>query len=276
MILLLLLYHVVVCSGGYHGDVGVPKAREVMMMESFGVRIVGGSQVSTISAYPYQAGIVATLTTGWTSICGGALVSTTRVVTAAHCWWDGEAQARQFTIVLGSSTIFSGGTRLETSDVTVHPSWNTQTITHDIAMVKISAVSYTNNIQAIPLPATSDVNLDFAGLTATATGYGKTSDAQNSFPTTTSLHHVNLNIITNSECQKSFDITLHGSHLCTKGTGGVGTCEGDSGGPLTVVWNTQRILVGIVSFGMGDGCAAGLPSVYTRVTAFLTWIQGQL
>ncbi|CAH2049567.1 unnamed protein product, partial [Iphiclides podalirius] len=239
-------------------------------------RIVGGSQAVTHSSFPYQAGIIATLTTGWTSICGGALISNSRILTAAHCWWDGQSQARRFTIVLGSLRIFSGGVRVETTEVVTHPSWNTNEITHDIAVVKIPAVDFNNEIQSIPLPTISEVNENFAGLTGTASGYGKTSDAQSSFPTTTTLHHVSVSIIANSVCQKSFNVPIHGSHLCTDGARGVGTCDGDSGGPLTVVWRNRRILVGIVSFGLGNGCQRGYPSVYSRVTAFWTWINANL
>ncbi|CAK1542350.1 unnamed protein product [Leptosia nina] len=260
---------------GYHKDVGIKQAEHLMQQETS--RIIGGQQVPSIMIYPYHAGIVATLTSGWTSICGGTLVSNTRVVTAAHCWWDGQSQARTFTIVLGSLKIFSGGTRLATSDIVVHPSWNTKDIVNDIAVVKISRVQFNNNIQAIPLPAMSDVNNIFAGVTAIATGFGKMSDAQTGFPQTTQLHHVTLKVLTNAVCQRSFsDVAIHGSHLCTDGANRVGTCEGDSGGPLTAVVNNKRTLIGIVSFGLGDSCQAGTPSVYTRVTAFLTWINAQL
>ncbi|CAK1581272.1 unnamed protein product [Parnassius mnemosyne] len=258
---------------GYHDLVGIPRAISLRLSER--LRIVGGSQVAAISSLPYQAGILATLTTGHTSICGGSLISNTRVLTAAHCWWDGHFQAQKFTIVLGSLKIFSGGTRLETKDVVVHPSWNTRDILNDVAMVKIPRVVFNKNIQSISLP-TKEMNQNFAGLTATASGYGKTSDTQSSFPTTTSLHQIQLTVMNNTECQKNFKVTIHNSHLCTDGIRGVGTCDGDSGGPLSLVWNQRRILVGIVSFGLGDGCQKGLPSVYTRVTAFLTWINANL
>ena len=53
------------------------------------------------------------------------------------------------------------------------------------------------------------------------------------------------------------------------------TCNGDSGGPMTVERGTarasNRVLVGVVSWG--QGCAqAGIPGVYTLVSAFAPWI----
>ena len=52
-------------------------------------------------------------------------------------------------------------------------------------------------------------------------------------------------------------------------------CNGDSGGPMTVERGTprapNRVLVGVVSWG--QGCAqAGIPGVYTLVSAFAPWI----
>ncbi|XP_022824739.1 brachyurin-like [Spodoptera litura] len=257
---------------GYHMRIGVPQAVRISSLES--MRIVGGSAVSAATAIPHQVGIVARLTTGQQSVCGGSLLSTTRVLTAAHCWFDGEVQARQFTIVLGSLTIFTGGTRIDTTDVTMHPSWNY--LLNDIAMVKISAVQLSTTIQVIPLPTAADVNQNFAGTTGVISGFGKTSDAQTSFPTSTALHQTSVPIITNAVCQRSYQITIDGSHLCTAGTGGKGTCDGDSGGPLTVLHNNKRILVGVVSFGPSEGCQASSPSVFSRVTSFLTWINNNL
>lgn len=49
------------------------------------------------------------------------------------------------------------------------------------------------------------------------------------------------------------------------------TCNGDSGGPLTVARGMERVLVGLVSWGRG--CAIpGVPGIYTRVSAYAAWI----
>ncbi|XP_063894976.1 brachyurin [Helicoverpa armigera] len=260
---------------GYHLKVGVPEARRILLKESWrSSRIVGGSQVSNANVIPYQVGIIATLTGGASSICGGSLISRTRVLTAAHCWFDGQTRATQFTIVLGSLTIFTGGTRLTTSDVTMHPSWNY--LLNDIAFVRISAVTLSTTIQLIALPTTAETNQRFEGVNALISGFGKTSDAQMTFPTSTALHQATVPVISNAVCQNSFKITIDSSHICTAGTGGRGTCDGDSGGPLTVVHNNRRILIGVVSFGPGEGCQASAPSVFTRVTSFLPWINSNL
>uniref|UniRef100_A0A8D8E290 Serine protease snake n=2 Tax=Culex pipiens TaxID=7175 RepID=A0A8D8E290_CULPI len=54
------------------------------------------------------------------------------------------------------------------------------------------------------------------------------------------------------------------------------TCRGDSGGPLQVALAGHRCLyylIGITSFGKGCG-APGTAGVYTRVAAYLEWIEG--
>ncbi|KAJ2949579.1 hypothetical protein O0L34_g15497 [Tuta absoluta] len=264
----------------YHERFGIKRAEEIRNAETLMLgrtsKIIGGTQVPENSHIYYQAGIVITLLTGWTSVCGGSLVSNTRVLTAAHCWYDGRNQARQFTIVLGSTRLFNGGKRIVTTDVVMHPSWNTVEFTHDIAMVAIPRVQFTNNILPVVLPTLANMNQNFAGMSGVVSGYGKTSDAQSTVPPTTSLYQTTVKIMTNTECQKSYDFNIHVGHLCTSGVGVVGTCDGDSGGPLTVVYNNARTLVGIVSFGLGDACQSTYPSVYTRVTAFISWIEANL
>jgi len=55
------------------------------------------------------------------------------------------------------------------------------------------------------------------------------------------------------------------------------TCQGDSGGPLQII-NPNKCLfqvIGITSIGMG--CAiSDIPSVYTKVSYYLSWIEDKV
>lgn len=91
-----------------------------------------------------------TLTTGATSVCGTSLLTNSRTVTAAHCWWDGRGQARQFQVVLGSTTLFSGGVRINTNNVQMHANWNVNNLNNDIAIVIISSVGFNSKYRPQP------------------------------------------------------------------------------------------------------------------------------
>ncbi|KPJ05398.1 Trypsin-4 [Papilio xuthus] len=116
----------------YHENVGIPKAEAIRQAELAadfdGSRIVGGSTVSRLGEWPFIGGLVISLTDGRQSVCGSSLLSATKLVTAAHCWRTHNVQARQFTVVLGSLRLFSGGTRINTNRVEMHSSYNMNTL----------------------------------------------------------------------------------------------------------------------------------------------------
>ena len=59
---------------------------------------------------------------------------------------------------------------------------------------------------------------------------------------------------------------------------GQGSCSGDSGGPL--VWREYSddpwYQIGLVSFGAVKCGTKDIPGVYTRVEAYLPWIESNL
>ncbi|XP_063365916.1 brachyurin-like [Cydia amplana] len=256
----------------YHGKIGIPFAARLKAAEEAldfdGSRIVGGVPVA-VGHYPFIGGLLITLTTGQTSVCGSSLISNTRSVTAAHCWSTLAFQAASFTVVLGSNLLFSGGTRVTTSDVESHSSWNGLLPVNDIAIIRFPPIAFSNTIQPIAFATGSD---SFVGSTAYAAGFGLTSDG-GAITTNQFLSHVAVTVVDNSVCTAVYTIlNVRTSTLCTSTTGGRGTCGGDSGGPLVV--NNQ--LVGITSFGHRDGCEVGYPAGFTRVTSFADWILARL
>ncbi|GBP41783.1 Brachyurin [Eumeta japonica] len=235
----------------YHSRIGIPEAARIKEYEERekALRIVGGWAAKPIT-YPYQAGLLITFSkTDSYSVCGACLLSETRLVTAGHCWYDGSIQAKRFEVVLGTDTLFKGGVRVETEDVIVHENYNPIANVNDIAIIKVPQITYTPLISNITLPDRADIYESFVDHWAWASGFGKASDSQHIFflresftKFDASLRQVKLRIIPNSDCRKVYR-SITDSHICTSGVGGVGTCGGDSGGPLALEKNGEKILV---------------------------------
>ncbi|XP_059045154.1 brachyurin-like [Achroia grisella] len=261
---------------GYHYKVGIPTANKIRKLEEQGIsggfdRIVGGA-ITDISHVPFQVGLVINLRVILTSVCGGSVLSNTRVLTAAHCYYDGVVSSTTITTVFGSNLLFSGGVRIDTTDVAVHPNWNPLTISNDIAVIRVTPVTFSNVIQPIALP--SGLTYTFERMHAYASGYGLTSDG-GSISLNQSLSSVTLPVISNGECLSVYGNVIIDSTLCTSGNGGRGICSGDSGGPLATWIKATRFLIGVISFGARAGCEAGLPAGYARVTSYVPWILNQ-
>nr|XP_049700491.1 LOW QUALITY PROTEIN: collagenase-like [Helicoverpa armigera] len=252
----------------YHRRIGIPKAFKIRKLESemtpASSRIIGGSS-TTIFSVPYQAGLILRISI-FSSVCGGTLISDSRVLTAAHCYNDGNSIVSSMQVILGSSMLFSGGTRIDTNDIVLNPGYNPWIAANDIAVIRIPRVSFSLAIQPVILPSGSEVNLNYAGNTATASGYGITRDGD-SVGLLQTINSVNLQVITNAVCANSYGNVIQSHHLCTSGAGRVGVCGGDTGGPLVTTVNGRRILIGVSSFTANSGCEAGLPSGFSRVTS---------
>jgi len=102
--------------------------------------------------------------------------------------------------------------------------------------------------------------------------------------TKTILQEVAVPIISNFECQQRYqqaglyqysdipDIMLCAGYK----KGGKDACQGDSGGPLVVQRKDGRFnLEGVISWGIGCG-RKNLPGVYTRISKFQNWINGNI
>uniref|UniRef100_A0A1E1WTE4 Peptidase S1 domain-containing protein n=1 Tax=Pectinophora gossypiella TaxID=13191 RepID=A0A1E1WTE4_PECGO len=272
----------------YHETVGIPLAKSIKDAEDAihspvsgrsaqndsNMFIVGGV-IATADAHPYLAGLVISLVgIAGNSACGSSLLTTNRLVTAAHCWTHGTMQAWQFTVVLGSQFLFYGGTRIATSQVILHPQYVSQFLMNDVAMIYLpTPVTFTQSIQPVALPSGTQLWDTFAGTWAIAAGYGKVNDQQTGVSTATQVSEVFLQVITYAQCVSIYGSSfITPSTLCTSGTGSVGVCGGDSGGPLVSFQNGQRTLIGISSFAANVGCQLGHPSGFARVTSFMSFI----
>jgi secreted trypsin-like serine protease len=83
------------------------------------------------------------------------------------------------------------------------------------------------------------------------------------------LLQADTTVLSTTECRQTFS-GVDSTHICVEDySGSQGACNGDSGGPM---FRSNGTVVGLTSYGVG-GCAPSNPQVYTRVSAFRSWVQ---
>ncbi|XP_016994210.2 trypsin-like [Drosophila takahashii] len=222
-------------------------------------RIVNGVE-TTIEQHPYQVSIQ---TRSSSHFCGGSLINSDTVVTAAHCMQKYTASEMQ--VRLGSTTRNSGSEVVAVRAFKFHEGYNSTTKINDVAIIKLSTpVRRTSLIRTIEL-ATSD---PASGTPAVVSGWGTTCYLWCS--STTTLLEVEVDIVSQKDCGSStynYGESITATMVCANGEK-KDACQGDSGGPLVA----DGKLVGIVSWG--NRCArTGYPGVYASVAELKPWID---
>ena len=231
--------------------------------------IVGGVPGS-IAEHPWQV----ILGVRGSTLCSGALLSRSWIVSAAHCL-DGVAPGEvQVWTGLDALSQRTTANAQPVDQVIVHPSWNKESFANDVALVHLtSPIESGPQRMAILLPASVDAaNWPTAGTVATISGWGVES-YDGSSPDRIKQANVHVLASPGAACGdygSGFDPSVQ---LCAgEIDGSIDTCQGDSGGPLVVIEGTTPLLAGVTS--IGNKCAlANFPGVYTRLTTFIPWIR---
>ncbi|XP_078667784.1 coagulation factor IX-like [Branchiostoma floridae x Branchiostoma belcheri] len=242
--------------------------------------IVGGTDVAP-GAVPWIAMLWDIRPARNRFFCGGSLLNSEWVVTAAHCILEGEVTKDDFIIRLGKLSSEQGvfeenerSTRVR--EIIIHPDHNPDNYDVDLALVRLEEkIAFTDYILPVCLPTVEDARrLITATPVGSVSGWGRTVE-DGTFSST--LKEVNVPIIRQSKCRRAharYDVTKN-MFCAGSETGGRDSCDGDSGGPFVVYDNGKWNLMGIVSWG--DGCALrDKYGVYTRVHRFRDWLQEQI
>lgn len=230
-------------------------------------RIVGGAAVPN-GKYPF---VTALLDKGYGNaydrqLCGGTLIDSDKVLTAAHC--VSGVDARNLQTATGRTVLDSGqGQVRNVSDLVVHPRFDAAVGTYEYDAAVITLKRPVSNIQPVALATGAQDNLERAGLSATIAGWGNTEKQPASgfgdidYPNR--MQEAQVPLVADAEASQSYPNYVS-ALMVAAGKVGKDSCQGDSGGPMFAQTPNGPTQIGITSFGTGCG-APDYPGVYAEV-----------
>lgn len=232
--------------------------------------------------------------------CGAIYIGDDWLLTAAHCVKRPDVDFLKARKVRLGTQVISGdrGQSFFVERAAYHKDYTGKgTLANDIALIKIARPPGAppfdpKRISAVALPGPGDRPLaDYDSLLVTGWGMMEAMDPGRNIMArdnrtvnvnSAALMQLPLSALPAAQCNVVASGIDANRTICAgvidaskKLAGGKDVCGGDSGGPLTRDPETPggpRLLVGIVS--AGRGCALpGMPAIYTRVSAYLGWIE---
>lgn len=236
-------------------------------------KIVNG-EIAEPNTFAYQVAIILKKEGLGTLLCGGSVITSKTILSAAHCL---QGSARGL-VIMGSHDLEANDTGIErrvvnSTDFRIHPDFDIRKAKFDIALIKLlEPVIFSQMIAPVKLPSSYQLDEPFSGEIGTVSGFGAFCDGCSS---SHQLRFTKNMVMSNLECSKKFEINSIPSktQICLSTTSAKsGTCRGDSGGPLTILRNNTPMQIGVSSFG-SQKCEMGWPTVFTRLTReIVAWI----
>ncbi|KAH8414487.1 hypothetical protein KR215_007331, partial [Drosophila sulfurigaster] len=210
--------------------------------------------------------------------CGGTLLSSSTVISAAHCFRSPgrDLQAKNTVVSLGRNTIdvISDGELKDVSQLLIHDQYQIADFTKaDLVLIRMStAVIFSDYIVPICLWSESFPLQLASGYKAYVAGWGAD---ENGNVNTKLSKLTDVDIVTEPNCLRELPGRLVQSNtLCAKKSG-TGPCASDGGGGLMLRENDVWLLRAVISSGVRkeNTCDLSRPTVYTDVAKHIAWVR---
>jgi secreted trypsin-like serine protease len=232
--------------------------------------------------------------------CGGVLINQRYVVTASHCvngkdippaWTLSSVRLGEWDLQTdidcqtdnGQSDCAPTPVDIPVEEKIPHENYKpaSKNQENDIALLRLASnVQYTDFVKPICLPRTQFLRtFNYDDILLEVAGWGKTETvSQSNVKLKVGVDGVNINAC--NQVYSRQGVTIGNSQVCAGGKRGFDSCRGDSGGPImrmdTSTEKPYWYLAGVVSFGPSPCGQEGWPGVYTRISAYVDWIESKI
>lgn len=272
-----------------HDGLGAPPFLQTfhsLENSSVSPRIINGDPAAE-GIVPYMVAIMTSKTDlFYSSICTGALIAPTWVLTAAHCLEEDVFYAALVGIRSAAEYTQFPNNFVRVVDFKVHDQYDNSVVGHpnDLMLLRLeNEVPNSKTMKILDNPSRPEERT-----VARVAGYGDTKPVGPDGAVNRQVLQVDIPIASMSVCRDAYKKTRPPTtvdpvkHLCAgyvaeSGEGSrklCGSCQGDSGGALFQYdASGEPVVVGVVSAGESTCGSDEIPTLYVRISAHIEWLE---